>query len=167
MQAPEADTLATNKSTGKHGGRDAELGPLSTRASIINEDQKSAIYLIRGLYKMARGWHDRGHIQSAKCIYRFIVGLRDKFPDLACLEVTLSLNNLALILMLENAVVEAEDMFVRALASCYQILGDEHEIFANLLLDYADLMRLMGLEDQARALEMRAGTRGRSLPAVS
>lgn len=167
MHAPEAEALAKNKNTGKHSGRDAELGPLSTRAYIINEDQRSVVYLIRGLYKMARGWHDRGHVQSAKCIYRFIVGLREKFPDLACLEVTLSLNNLGLILMLENAVVEAEDMFVRALASCYEILGDEHEVFSNLLLDYADLMRLMGLEDQARALEKRAGTRGRSLPAVS
>lgn len=151
MCAPEADKAADSGDIVR-----TELGPLSSRASILKADPLASLYLVKGLYKLAKGWQERGHLRSAKCIYRFILKVQDRCPEIACLEVPLSFNNLALILMLENAVMEAEDMFVRALASCYAILGDEHEIFSALLIDYAQLMRRMGLEEQALALERRA-----------
>ena len=127
-----------------------------SRLDALDRDDGENLYVIRGLYKLALGWQDRGHLNAAKTIYQFIVKVPERTPSVNCEEVTKSMGNLASIFLIQDAFMEAEDTFLKAIARCYETLGDEHELFALLLREYACLLRRMGLSDQAQALEQRA-----------
>ncbi len=127
-----------------------------SRLDALDRDDGENLYVIRGLYKLARGWQDRGHLTAAKAIYQFIVSVPERTPSVNCEEVTKSMGNLANIFLIEDAFIEAEDTFLKAIARCYETLGDEHELFALLLREYAGMLRRLGLTDQAQSLELRA-----------
>lgn len=127
-----------------------------SRLDALDRDDGENLYVVRGLYRLALGWQDRGHLPAAKAIYRFIVTLPERCPTIDCDEVTYSMANLANIYLIEEAFIEAEDVFIKALARCYETLGDRHELFASILREYAHLLRRMGVSDQASALESKA-----------
>lgn len=118
--------------------------------------QPSAIYLVRGLYKLARGWQDKGDLVAAERIYCFILRIRDRNPALKCPEFVQSLANLASVRASGGSYMEAERLYVQALCSCCEILGEDNQICAEILREYAALLRRLQLTAEARSLERRA-----------
>ncbi|MBK8222000.1 MAG: tetratricopeptide repeat protein [Candidatus Obscuribacter sp.] len=144
------------------GGAGGTAGNLSS-LSLIKDASSSCSYLIRGLYKVARGWQERGELNAARRIYKFILKIKER-SQINCLEVVMSQANLALIYLKEEAYPEAEEFFKRALSACYELLGEESEVFNTLLNDYAALLRKMGLPEQAHYLEARNWSKPGGLP---
>ncbi|MBK9206171.1 MAG: hypothetical protein IPL73_27925 [Candidatus Obscuribacter sp.] len=86
-----------------------------SRLDALDRDDGENLYVIRGLYKLALGWQDRGHLNAAKTIYQFIVKVPERTPSVNCEEVTKSMGNLASIFLIQDALMEAEDTFLKAL----------------------------------------------------
>lgn len=135
--------------------KNRELSSISSTQSLA-ENGGSSIYLVKGLYKVAKGWQERGEMAAARRIFSFIVSIADRQPCLKCVEVTLSFANLAVMFSLEEAFMDSENHFLRALASCIEVLGDDNPVFAEILRDYAAMLRRMGLNEEAYNIEVRA-----------
>ena len=116
----------------------------------------SSVYLIRGLYKVGCGWQDSGDLKAAERIYRFILNIKERNPLLNCAEFPQTMANLASIQVSAGDYVIAERLYLRAISSCVEILGENHQICADILRDYAILLRHMQLTEEAHVLEHHA-----------
>ena len=67
-----------------------------------------------------------------------------------------SLNNLALFYDAQGKYAEAEPLFQRALAIVVKVLGPEHPNVAQMLENYAGLLRKMDRNEEVEELEERA-----------
>lgn len=132
-----------------------ELCSISSTQSLA-QNGSSSLYLVKGLYKVAKGWQEHGEMGAARRIFSFIISIADRQPALKCVEITLALANFAVILSAEESFMDSENHFLRALASCIEVLGDDHPIFAEILRDYASMLRRMGLSEEAWNIEVRA-----------
>lgn len=129
--------------------------------------QPSAFYLVRGIFKVARDWHDKGDLGAAEQMYSFILRIKERSPELRCPEFPQTLARLAAIRCLDERFVEAEHLYLRSLGSCAEIFGEENEICAEIMRDYACLLRRLKMTTEAKALERRAdGAFPLSLPAT-
>jgi len=70
--------------------------------------------------------------------------------------VALGFNNLAMFFASQFKYEEAEPFFRRALAIWEKALGPEHPNVAQVLENYADLLRKTGREEEASGMEARA-----------
>ena len=67
-----------------------------------------------------------------------------------------SLNNLGLLYLAQGKYAEAEALYQRALAILEKSLGPEHPDVAQVLENYADLLRETGRGEEASSMEARA-----------
>ncbi len=107
---------------------------------LIDDGKVISVYLIKGLYKVAREWQERGENCSAERIYRFIAGLHERSPKIKCAEIAQSTAALAMIAREEEKYLEAEQLFIRAIALCLDHLGEHHPVTADILGEYAVLL---------------------------
>jgi hypothetical protein len=123
---------------------------------LIDEGQVISVYLIKGLYKVARGWQEKGENSSAQRIYSFIAGLHERSPKIKCAEIAQSTAALAMIAGQEEKFLEAEQLYVQAIALCLDHLGEHHPVSAEILRDYAVLLRRLHLTTEATVVDSRA-----------
>lgn len=128
----------------------------AANAAKDDSSQPSAFYLVIGLFKVARGWHDRGDLGAAEQIYSFILRIRDRNPRLKCPEFPQTLANLAAVRIAEGRYMEAEHLYLQSLTSCAETIGEQNEICAEIMRDYAALLRRLKMCHEAGALEKRA-----------
>jgi hypothetical protein len=128
----------------------------------------SNLYLVRGLYKVARGWHEAGNLDAARKLYGFILDIQDRGHDLRSIEFALSQAAMAQLAALDEQYLEAEHMYIKALAMCVDCCGETSIDFARILRDYAQLLRRMHMVLEAQALEGRADSIAKlELPALT
>lgn len=130
--------------------------------------RSNSLYLVRGLYKVARGWHEAGNLAAARKIYGFILDIQDRGHNLRSIEFALSQAAMAQLATLEEQYLEAEHMYIKSLAMCIDCSGETSIDFARILRDYAHLLRRMYMISEAQALEGRADSIAKlELPALT
>jgi len=123
---------------------------------LIDEGKVISVYLIKGLYRVAREWQEKGECCSAERIYRFIAGLHERSPQIKCAEIAQSTAALAEIAGGEKKFLEAEQLYIRAIAICLDHLGEHHPVSAEILHQYAVLLRELHLTTEATVVDQRA-----------
>ncbi len=122
----------------------------------IQIQRTNAETLVKSLHKLAVGWEDRGDRGAAEVIYRLIMKMDKRLSGIRCDELTLSYFNLAEILCEDGRHVEAEHLYLQALAKCSDSVGDTHPTFGMILRGYATLLNRMNLKEEAVNIESRA-----------
>ena len=123
---------------------------------LMDDGKVISVYLIKGLYKVAKEWQDKGENCSAQKIYSFIAGLHDRSPKIKCAEIAQSTAALAMIAMEEEKFLEAEQLYIKSIALCLDHLGEHHPVSAEILQDYAVLLRRLHLTTEAEVVALRA-----------
>ncbi|MBS1998223.1 MAG: tetratricopeptide repeat protein [Cyanobacteria bacterium SZAS LIN-2] len=123
---------------------------------LIDEGKVISVYLIKGLYRVAREWQEKGENSSARRIYSFIAGLHERSPQIKCAEIAQSTAALASIAGTEEKFLEAEQLYIRAIALCLDHLGEHHPVSAEILHEYAVLLRRLHLTTEANVVDLRA-----------
>lgn len=123
---------------------------------LIDDGKVISVYLIKGLYKVGREWQDKGENCSAQRIYRFINSLHERSPKIKCAEIAQSTAALAMMAGQDERFLEAEQLYVRAIALCLDHLGEHHPVSAEILRDYAMLLRRLHLTNEATVVDLRA-----------
>jgi hypothetical protein len=123
---------------------------------LIDDGKVISVYLIKGLYKVAREWQDKGEKCSAQRIYRFINSLHERSPKIKCAEIAQSTAALAMMAGQAERFLEAEQLYIRSIALCLDHLGEHHPVSAEILREYAVLLRRLHLTNEATVVDLRA-----------
>jgi hypothetical protein len=123
---------------------------------LMDDGKVISVYLIKGLYKVAQQWQRKGENCSAQRIYQFIAGLHERSPKIKCAEIAQSKAALAMIARDEGNFLEAEQLYINAIALCLDHLGEHHPVSAEILQDYAVLLRRLHLNTEAEVVSLRA-----------
>jgi tetratricopeptide (TPR) repeat protein len=101
----------------------------------------------------------RNDLSKARLFYERALAIRQQKLGLKHPEVALSLNNLAMLLLVSEAdrdFAQAQQLVERALSICETRLGDEHPYTAESLNNLATVLRRQGQRSAARVLYERA-----------
>jgi tetratricopeptide (TPR) repeat protein len=100
--------------------------------------------------------YQRGEYSEAEPLLMQSLNMRESMFDPDHLDVSLSLNNLALLYKEQGKYDEAEPLYLRALSSREKVLGPEHRYVATSLNNLALLYHSQGKYDEAEPLYLRA-----------
>jgi len=155
MTFPEATRLLNQ--TGyylKERARYTEAEPLYQRAISIREQQLGPLHpnTATSLNNLAALYQDQGKNEQAEPLYQRALSIREQqlgplHPDTAN-----SLNNLAALYDDQGKYEQAEPLYQRALAIDEQTLGPQHPTTQHIRAKYARLLRTMGRDTEAAAL---------------
>jgi hypothetical protein len=123
---------------------------------LIDDGKVISVYLIKGLFRTAKEWQEKGESCSAQRIYHFIAGLHERSPKIKCAEIAQSTAAIAKQAGEDERFLEAEQMYIRAIALCIDHLGEHHPVTADILNEYAVLLRRLHLTTEATVVDLRA-----------
>lgn len=115
----------------------------------------NADLLIAGLYRLARKWLERDEPEPAEKLLRMIISIDDDAGGASSASSIAASVSLGQVMKSAERFLEAEQLFLRAINRCMQSLKDEHFLFVLSLEEYADLLRRMGMDYDAVAVEAR------------
>ena len=118
------------------------------------------IRLATTLNVLANVYFNQGNYAEAEPLYKRSLAIREKAigPGLGQLVVALSLNNLAELYLIQGKYAEAEPLYKRSLAIEEKQLGPEDLNVAQILENYAVVLRGTGRGAEAANMEARAKT---------
>jgi tetratricopeptide (TPR) repeat protein len=138
-------------------GKYEQAEPLHVRALAIYEQQLGPLHpdTAQSLNNLAGFYHKRGRDEEAEPLFRRALTIREQtlgpdHPDTA-----LSYYWLAFISHQQHHYEAAEPFYQRALSIWERLLGPHHPQTSALQRDYVSLLRAMGRDAEAVALEMK------------
>ena len=140
----------------QHRYKDAE--PLLMRALTIYETAygNDNILVIKAQATLASVEYFLGNIEQAAQLYRTALSNGISTLSNKDLQTARILNELGFLYFQQGKLQEAATFYEWALASTQGAVGDDNPLFAACMKDYAQLLRALGRQAEATALDMRA-----------
>jgi tetratricopeptide (TPR) repeat protein len=138
-------------------GKYAEAEPLYKRALAINENVRGKMHpeTATSLSSLGGLYYEQEKYTEAESLFKRALAINEEILGEAHPKTALSLNNLGGFYASQGKYTEAEPLLKRALVIAEHVLGETHSSTRLFRANYADLLRAMNHEDEARALEQK------------
>jgi tetratricopeptide (TPR) repeat protein len=156
MTLPEATRLLNQ--AGRYlneRARYTEAEPLYQRALAIREQQLGAQHpdTAQSLNNLAMLYQDQGKDEQAEPLYQHALSIREQQLEPRHPDTAQNLNNLALLFKDQGKYEQAKPLLKRALSIDEHALGLQHPTTQAIRASYAHLLRTMGRDAEAAALD--------------